>query len=249
MPRRFWSAFFLFIWALPVQAQLQKFCLPGIAPTHHVTSFELTPATSVTSGGRDITHDTLTGKLYYAVSPAYKLGAEVPLARHQSEGDAVKGLGDVLLSVQAVQSVYKVDWGVKMEAYLPTATADELGSGKWQAVPSVFALYPFSPSLFVSAEYKQFFSVAGSSSREDINYGRILLTFSYMAPSQWWFTFEPQYYLDYEHPGQAVLMWEGEIGVMVNQGTALYLKPGTRLGGNWERGDWSLSAGFKILYL
>lgn len=249
MFRRFLCIGFLLVFALPVRAQLQKFCLPGIAPTHHVTSFELTPATSVTSTGRDVTNDTLTGKLYYAVSPAYKLGVEVPLARYQAETDAVKGLGDVLLSVQAVQSVYKVDWGVKMEAYLPTATADELGTGKWQAVPSVFALYPFSPNAFVSAEYKQFFSVAGSSSREDINYGRVLLTFSYMAPSQWWFTFEPQYYMDYKHTGQAALMWEGEIGVMVNQGAALYVKPGTRLGGNWKRGDWSLSAGFKILYL
>ena len=56
-------------------------------------------------------------------------------------------------------------------------------------------------------------------------------------------------YVDYKNSGQAELVWESEIGVMVNAGTALYIKPGAHLGGNWKTRDWTLNMGFKILYL
>lgn len=240
----------LFCCVVPARAQLQKFCLPGVAPTHNVTSFELTPSTLVTDrGNRDASTDTLTAKLYYAFSPDYNIGAEVPLARYQTDGRSVKGLGDVLLSAQAVHSVHRFDWGVRLETFLPTASNDALGTGKWVMSPSVFAVYPFNPAFFIAAGYKQYFSAAGDGGRDDVNYGRVRMVISYMDQRNWWVTFEPQYYMDYKHTGQAELIWEGEAGVFVNEGTALYIKPGTHVAGNWKTRDWSLNVGFKILYL
>lgn len=235
--------------AVPSSAQLQKFCIPGIAPSRHVTSLELTPATMVINNSGGVSLDTLTAKMYYTFNPDYNIGIEVPLARYESPDKSVNGLGDVLLSAQAVHSVHRIDWGVKMETYLPTAGDELLGSGKLIVSPSVFAVYPFNSHFFIAAGYKQYFSVAGDGGRDDVNYSRFRLLVSYMDENQWWVTFDPQYYVDYKNWGQAELIWESELGMMINPGTAVYLKPGAHLGGNWQTRDWTLGIGFKILYL
>ena len=111
---------------------------------------------------------------------------------------SANGLGDVLLSAQAVHSVHYIDWGVKLESFLPTATDDTLGTGKWVISPAMFAVLPVNENFFVAAGYKQYVSVAGDGGRQDLNYGRIRLLFSYMDDDQWWITFDPQYYVDYK---------------------------------------------------
>lgn len=244
-----WLVALWMLCAVPGFAQLQKFCIPGIAPTHHVTSMELSPATIVIDNKGGVSIDTLTAKMYYAFNPDYNVGVEVPFSRYEAPGDSHNGLGDVLLSAQAVQHSEYFDFGVKLDSYLPTANDDSLGTGKWQLAPAVFAVYPVNPNFFVAAGYKQTFSVAGDGSRDHINYGRVRVLFSYMSDAQWWITFDPQYYINYKHAHEAELVWESELGVMVNPGTALYIKPGAHWGGNWRSRDWTLSMGFKILYL
>ena len=245
----FLLAWFLICAVLPAWAQIQKFCIPGVAPSRHVTSLEFAPGMTVVDNNGSVSVNSLTSKLYYAFTPDYNVGIEVPLARFESPDKSANGLGDVLLSAQAVHSVHYIDWGVKLESFLPTATDDTLGTGKWVISPAMFAVLPVNENFFVAAGYKQYVSVAGDGGRQDLNYGRIRLLFSYMDDDQWWITFDPQYYVDYKNSGQAELVWESEIGVMVNAGTALYIKPGAHLGGNWKTRDWTLNMGFKILYL
>ena len=235
--------------ALPASAQIQKFCIPGVAPTRNVTSLELSPSTSIIDNKGGVSSSSLTAKMYYAFTPDYNIGIEVPVSRFETPGSSVNGLGDIFLAAEAVHSVHYIDWGVKLETTLPTATDDSLGTGKWVLMPSVFALVPINENFFVSFGYKQYSSVAGDGGRSSVNYARFRSLISYMADAQWWVTFDPQYYMDYEHSGQAELVWESEFGVMVNPGTAMYIKPGAHLGGNWKTRDWTLSMGFKILYL
>ncbi len=230
-------------------AHLQRFYVPGLAPTQNVTSLELTPATTVIDESANLSVDSITAKAYYAFNPNYNMGIEVPLSRWVSAEDSVKGLGDILLSAQAVQTGNKIDFGFKMETILPTATDKVLGSGKWQISPSVFAVYPVNQSFFAALGYKHYYSLIGEHNRADINYGRLRLLLTYMNPDLWWITFDPQYYIDYENKGKAELFLESEFGIMINQGTSLYIKPGFHVGGNWQSKDWSLNIGFKILYL
>ncbi len=233
----------------PAWAQLQKFCLPGIAPSHHVTSLELSPGTTVIDDKANTSLNNVTAKLYYAFSPNYNVGVELPFARFESPLTSVNGLGDLSISAQAVQTDHPFDFGAKMELLVPTATDDSLGSGKLVASPSVFVVHPFTANFFVAAGYKHYLPIAGDGGREDVNRGRVRFLFSYMNEAQWWITFDPQYYMDYENSGQAELIWESELGVMVNPGVAMYIKPGAHLAGNWQTRDWTLNIGFKILYL
>ncbi len=235
--------------AVPCFGQIQKFCIPGVAPTRNVTSLEFSPSIAVTDNKGGVSTTSMTSKMYYAFTPDYNIGIEVPLSRFEAPDSSVNGLGDILLAAEAVHSVHYIDWGVKLESTLPTASDDMLGTGKWVLMPSVFALVPVNENFFVSFGYKQYVSVAGDGGRSNVNYARFRALISYMADSQWWVTFDPQYYMNYEESGQAELVWESEIGVMVNPGTALYMKPGAHLGGNWKTREWTFSMGFKILYL
>ena len=235
--------------AISASAQIQKFCIPGVAPSRNVTSLELSPSTSIIDDKGGISSSALTTKMYYAFTPDYNIGIEVPLSRYEVPGDSVNGLGDILLAAEAIHSVHYIDWGLKLETTLPTATDQALGTGKWVLMPSVFALVPVNENFFISFGYKQYSSIAGDGGRKSVNYARVRALISYMADAQWWVTFDPQYYMDYDRSGQAELVWESEIGVMVNPGTAMYIKPGAHLGGNWKTRDWTLSMGFKILYL
>ena len=230
-------------------AHLQRFYVPGLAPTQNVTSLELAPATTVIDESENLSLDTLTAKAYYAFNANYNMGIEVPFARWVSSADSIKGLGDISLSAQAVQTGNLIDFGFKMETMLPTATDKALGSGKWQVSPSVFAVCPMGKSFFAALGYKHYYSLTGENNRADIHYGRVRLLLTYMDNDLWWITFDPQYYIDYENTSKAELFFESELGVMINQGTSLYLKPGFHLGGNWQSKDWSLNLGFKILYL
>ena len=230
-------------------AHLQRFYVPGLAPTQNVTSLELTPATTVVDESGNLSVDTVTAKAYYAFNPNYNVGIEIPFSRWVSADDSIKGLGDVSLSAQAVQTGNKIDFGFKMETMLPTATDSVLGTGKWQISPSVFAVYPVNKSFFAAVGYKHYYSLVGENNRADINYGRVRLLLTYMDPDLWWLTLDPQYYIDYENNAKAELFLESELGVMINQGASLYVKPGFHLGGNWQSKDWCLSIGFKILYL
>ena len=250
MPKRIWLALLLCgLCAAPSFAQIQKFCIPGVAPSRNVTSLEFSPSTSIVDNSGAVSSSALTSKMYYAFTPDYNIGIEVPLARYEAPNQSVNGLGDILLAAEAVHSVHYIDWGVKLESTLPTATDDALGTGKWVLMPSVFALVPINENFFVSFGYKQYASIAGDGGRDSVNYARFRALISYMADAQWWVTFDPQYYMNYEKSGQAELVWESEIGVMVNPGTAMYIKPGAHLGGNWKTREWTLSMGFKILYL
>lgn len=249
MLKRIGIVFLLMWWAVPSFSQIQKFCIPGVAPSRNVTSLELSPSTSIIDNSGGVSSSALTTKMYYAFTPDYNIGIEVPLSRYEAPEDSVNGLGDILLAAEAIHSVHYIDWGVKLESTLPTATDDRLGTGKWVIMPSVFALVPVNENFFVSFGYKQYFSVAGEGHRPDVNYARFRALISYMADAQWWVTFDPQYYMNYEDSGQAEMVWESEIGVMVNPGTAMYIKPGAHLGGNWKTREWTLSMGFKILYL
>ena len=55
------------------------------------------------------------------------------------------------------------------------------------------------------------------------------------------------FHLKYSYPEK--LQPEFEVGTMINEGTAVYLRGGGKMGGNMPGADWTVSMGFKVLYL
>jgi len=84
-------------------------------------------------------------------------------------GGSATGLGDINYSLFFSPVKYdKVIWGVGPSINLPTATSDQLGSGKWSAgVTAVALTQPGWGSMGILG--RQLWSFAGDSNRSDVN--------------------------------------------------------------------------------
>lgn len=234
----------------PAWAQLQDTWHFGVKPTENITTLEVNPALTVIDDKAGVSLNTVTLKTYRVINANYNWGVELPLARYEAPGKSVNGIGDVSLSATGLyQANDMLGLGVKMEMLAPTATKDELGTGKLVMSPTAFAVITFPSQFYMHWEYKHYFSVAGDGSRPYINYARPRLTLGYTSPSQWYVLTNLYYYIDFANHMQSEFAPELELGTLVNEGTAFYANFSTHAAGNWDQKDWGLSIGFKLLYL
>jgi len=84
-------------------------------------------------------------------------------------GDGASGLGDFNYSAfLSPAKVEKVIWGAGLSLNLPTASDDQLGSGKWSTGPTaVFLLQPGWGSMGLLGRH--LWSFAGDDARSDVN--------------------------------------------------------------------------------
>lgn len=235
--------------ALAAQAQIQQ--IRDVRPDDRVTSLELSPSLDVLDNSGSVSLSKMTMKGYYKLSPTLTAGIELPFARYESPDKSKNGLSDTTLSLSMGRYNEGETWsyGAVLESILPTATGEELGSGKVQLNPSVYGVYSPNANWFFALGYKQSWSIAGDGGRDNINNGRIRGAIAYLSDSNWWAILDPRYYIDYDNPGHAKFQPEAEVGTMINEGTAVYLRAGGKMGGNMAGPDWTVSAGFRVLYL
>ena len=100
-------------------------------------------------------------------------------------GDGASGLGD--LNYSAFLSPSKVDkviWGAGMSLSMPTASDDQLGSGKWSTGPTAVVLtQPGWGSLGLLA--RQLWSFAGDDDRRNVNQTLIEPFLNYNLENGW----------------------------------------------------------------
>jgi hypothetical protein len=84
-------------------------------------------------------------------------------------GDGATGLGDINYSLfLSPAEPGKFIWGIGPSISLPTATDDQLGSGKWSAGPTAVVLTQPKPWT-LGVLFRQIWSFAGTSLRPDVN--------------------------------------------------------------------------------
>ncbi len=237
---------------LPAQAQLQRKYEYGVEPTDNITSLEITPTFTAIDDSAGISTTGVTAKMYRVINPNWNWGLEMPLTRFESPEKSVSGLGDLTVAVnwmrpESIQGGF--GYGAHMEAILPTATDKRLGAGKVQIGPSAFALYSWDNGIFTAIGYKQLWSLFGDHARDDINMGRFRYNLSYLSENKWWVQANLYYYHNFDQSGKMEVVPELEIGTLINEGTAIYANAGTHAAGNMHSKDWSVSIGFRVLYL
>ena len=101
-------------------------------------------------------------------------------------GNGASGLGDINYSIYFSPVKYdKVVWGVGPTINLPTATNDQLGSGKWSTgVTGVALTQPGWGSLGILG--RQLWSFAGDSDRSNVNQTLIEPFLNYNLPNGWY---------------------------------------------------------------
>jgi len=101
------------------------------------------------------------------------------------------GLGDINYSLWlSPADATKFIWGIGPSINLPTATKDQLGSGKWSAGPTGVVLIQPGWGTY-GALVRQLWSFAGDSDRPDVNQTLIEPFLNYNLPQGWYLIADP----------------------------------------------------------
>jgi hypothetical protein len=106
------------------------------------------------------------------------------------------GLGDLLVQALYVRT-FDSRWAaaVGLQTLFPTATGLAFGNGKYQLAPSAGAranLPEISAGSYVGLAVREFVSVAGSSTRSNINYLSFEPALNIALPDQWFLNSNPK---------------------------------------------------------
>lgn len=178
--------------------------------------FKSLPDASLAAGGMldDVTEETLTLRsdfLFFNKPDQLAVRCDLPLVwtnkpeADNPNGDYEFGLGDLLLQaiyVREIDSRWAAGFGLR--TYIPTATGDAFGTGKLQLVPTLgvrASLPEISKGSYTGLVLRQYVSVAGPSSRKDINNFSIEPQFNFVLPGQWFLNTSPEMIYNFETEG------------------------------------------------
>ena len=141
-----------------------KFSFDYGAPNGEATFLNIQPVIPVTVGNWNLINRVIAPLIHV---PGFIDGTpEIPSG---APGDGATGLGDINYSVyMSPAKPGKAIWGIGPSLMFPTATDDQLGSGKWSAGPSVVVLTQPKPwTLGMLA--RQLWSFSGDDQRASVN--------------------------------------------------------------------------------
>jgi len=117
-----------------------------------------------------------------------------------SESGSTTGLSDISFSAFFSPSkASKFIWGAGPAISIPTATADNLGTGKWAAGPSVVGL-TFQGQWVIGLLVSNVWSFAGQSDRADVNFLFSQYFINYNMDHGWYLTSAPIITANWEAP-------------------------------------------------
>ena len=229
--------------AAPEEAQAVR----GVNPADNLTKFEILPKFTMLDSSNDISISTMTFKYDRAFEGIYGLNFELPTAYFDSPFANEFGIGDLNVRGRYQHRAGSWTFIAGAEAVFPIATDDTLGSGKYQLNPVAVAVHSFSARTFAAFAAKHLFSVAGDAERPDIVQGQYRLILAHTTPSGWWFLADPQVWVDYNNGSRVHFAPEVEIGKMIGKTTGIWLRGGGHMAGEWEKDDWNISAGIRLI--
>lgn len=138
------------------------------------------------------------------------------------DGDSQFGSGDFLSQFffitppQGQSKRFRLGLGAQL--LWPTASHDEMGTGKYQGAPSIFGLY-FTPELgrgsFAGLVLRDFFSYAGDDARRDIHELSVQPGLSVNLPRQWFVSLFPDVRINWEDDAKAFVPFDLELGKII----------------------------------
>jgi hypothetical protein len=135
-----------------------------------------------------------------------------------SETGSTTGLGDINFTAFLSPAVPgKFIWGVGPAILLPTATQDELGSGKWSIGPSVVVLRITGHWVY-GVLVNNVWSFAGDSDRDDVNSFLLQYFINFNMSDGWYLTSAPIITANWEVSDSMIVPFGGGFGKIFRVG-------------------------------
>ncbi len=138
------------------------------------------------------------------------------------DGDTQFGSGDFLSQFFFVSppqgQAKRFRFGLGAQLLWPTASHDEMGTGKYQAAPSIVGIY-YTPQLgrgsFAALVLRDFFSYAGNGDRRDIHELSVQPGLNINLPRQWFVSLFPDIRINWEDGAKAFVPFDLEVGKII----------------------------------
>ena len=253
----------LFMLSLPMQSSAQTTpAAPSAAeaalrkPTDFRSRAELRNEYQDIGENGDGYRNIIVPRFEYAVSPSVGLRLEMPYstnAPHVPGFDSVSGHGDLLLRA-AWRAVQRDGFALILgtELILDTADDDRLGSGKNIVGPLAYAAIDLPRHDSVFFPYVQHYvSVSGDGNRDDVSVTTVKPNLLTRWPNRVYTFLEPQFLIDWERDAKVGLTVELEVGKIISQNMAAWLRPGVGLINRNELMqvyNWNFEVGMRYIF-
>ncbi|MFV0237984.1 MAG: hypothetical protein ACK5HU_05575 [Flavobacteriales bacterium] len=158
----------------------------------------------------------------------WNIRVDIPVVSSELSGK--NGLGNLSASFTYIPFMTKnIGYWVRGRVFSPTASPSELGSGKWLFSPTVGFGKKFDKNLTYLASYEHRFSFAGSSNQNDYHTG-IIDTSLIFGVEKYWFSFNPNIFVNYENNAQVSTFMAFEIGRRLVSEVDFYISPSFGIG-------------------
>lgn len=139
------------------------------------------------------------------------------------------GLSDILNQFMfiAPQGTKSWTYAIGSQIIWPTASEDQMGSGRYQFAPLVGAkinLAGISPGSFGYLLLRDHIDMGGDDSRAKVNYLVIQPGINFALPNKSFVTIAPEMRVDWENDNRVFIPFDIAIGKMVNKSTVLSIE-------------------------
>ena len=159
-------------------------------------------------------------------------------------GDYEVGAGDVMSQFLFI-SPHTENWsyGFGLRLLWPTASQDQMGTGKYQMAPGFGVnYYPdnWSKGSFLGIKLAEYFDYAGDDDRSDIQQTSIRAGFSYNFPDHWFVSCIPDMRINWEQDNNWFVPLNFKIGRLFEKKYVTSIEFNTPIVNDYDRYDWEI---------
>lgn len=145
------------------------------------------------------------------------------------DSDFKWGMSDFLTQFLLIAPQGKKSWtyAVGLQTIFPTASEDQMGTGRYQVAPVVGGkvdLNGISKGSFAYALIRNHFDAGGDSSRQKLNYLVIQPGINIALPEAFFVTFSPEMKVNWEDNNHWFIPFDVTVGKMLNKSTVVSLE-------------------------
>jgi hypothetical protein len=166
------------------------------------------------------------------------------ISNDNPNGDSESGYGDTLTQIGFIapeENRRRYGFGVRLN--WPTASHDEMGSGKYQLGPIAgVSYYPenWSQGSYIGLIVRDFFDYAGKDNRSDIHQLSIKPTFHYAFPDDYFVSMKPDIRINWEQENQMFVPFNITLGKMITKNLVTSFDFDVPLVNDYDRYDWQI---------